>query len=212
MTSDITILTDGVIGDELRNYGVSASADVCSAIRAYIPLLLHWNRRISLTTVTDPLEILRFHFGECMFAAPAIVNRNGRLADVGSGAGFPGVPLKLLIPTLDILLIEPNAKKAAFLAEVVRELKLESVEVYRGRFDSLTEVGPRFDYVTARALGMHTNLVEWSREAISIGGSMILWLGNEDAVQVSLQTSWKWSRAILIPGSHSRVLLVGSAV
>jgi 16S rRNA (guanine527-N7)-methyltransferase len=212
MTSDIRTLTDGVIGDELRNYGVSATADICSAIRAYIPLLVHWNRRISLTTVTDPLQILRFHFGECMFAAPAIDKRNGRLADVGSGAGFPGVPLKLLIPTLDILLIEPNAKKAAFLAEVVRELKLESVEVYRGRFDSLTAVGFRFDYVTARALGMHQDLVEWSREAISIGGIMILWLGNEDAVQVSLQTSWKWSRAIQIPGSHSRVLLVGSAV
>jgi 16S rRNA (guanine527-N7)-methyltransferase len=212
MTGDIKTLTDGVIDDELRNYGVSATADVCSAIRAYIPLLLHWNRKISLTTVSDPLKILRFHFGECMFAAPAIDNRNGRLADVGSGAGFPGVPLKLLLPTLDVVLIEPNAKKTAFLAEVVRELKLERVEVYRGRFDSLTAIGSGFDYVTARALGMHKDLVEWSREATSIGGSMILWLGNEDAVQVSLQRSWKWNRPILIPSSHSRVLLVGSAV
>jgi 16S rRNA (guanine527-N7)-methyltransferase len=212
MTSDITTLTDGVIGDELRNYGVTATADVCSAIQAYIPLLLHWNRRISLTTVTDPLQILRFHFGESMFAVNGMDNRNGRLADVGSGAGFPGVPLKLLIPPLDIVLIEPNAKKAAFLAEVVRELKLESVEVYRGRFDSLPAVGSGFDYVTARALGMHKDLVEWSRAAMSVGGSMILWLGNEDAVQVSLQKSWRWSRPILIPGSHSRVLLVGSAV
>jgi 16S rRNA (guanine527-N7)-methyltransferase len=212
MTSDITTLTDGVIGDELRNYGVSATASTCSAIRAYIPLLLHWNRRISLTTVTDPLQILRFHFGESMFVSPAIANRNGRLADVGSGAGFPGVPLKLLIPTLDIVLIESNAKKAAFLAEVVRELKLEGVDVYRGRFDSLTAVDSGFDYVTARALGMHQDLVEWSHAAISVEGSLILWLGDEDAAQVSLQKSWRWSRPILIPGSHSRVLLVGSAI
>jgi 16S rRNA (guanine527-N7)-methyltransferase len=147
-----------------------------------------------------------------MFASPAIANRNGRLADVGSGAGFPGVPLKLLIPTLDIVLIEPNAKKAAFLAEIVRELKLEGVEVYRGRFDSLTAGDSRFDYVTARALGMHEELVEWSRVTISIGGRVILWLGNEDAVQVSLQRSWQWSKPTPIPGSHSRVLLVGSAV
>jgi 16S rRNA (guanine527-N7)-methyltransferase len=212
MHNDIKTLTDGVIGDELRNYGVSATANVCSAIRAYIPLLLHWNRRFSLTTVTDSLQILRFHFGESMFASPAIAKRNGRLADVGSGAGFPGVPLKLLIPTLDILLIEPNAKKAAFLAEVVRELKLESVEVYRGRFDSLAAVDPEFDYVTARALGMHEDLVEWSRAAISVGGSVILWLGHEDAVQVSLQKPWRWREPILIPGSHNRFLLVGSAI
>jgi 16S rRNA (guanine527-N7)-methyltransferase len=212
MTGDIKTLTDGVIGDELRNYGVSATADVCSAIRAYIPLLVHWNRRISLTTVTDPLQILRFHFGECMFAAPAIDNRNGRLADVGSGAGFPGVPLKLLIPTLNIVLIEPNAKKAAFLAEVVRELNLERVEVYRGRFDSLTVTDSGFYYVTARALGMHEDLVEWSRGAVCQDGKIILWLGEDDAVQISLQKSWRWSTPLLVPSSHSRVLLVGSAV
>ncbi len=210
MTNDSAILTDGVISDELRNYGVSATADVCSAIRAYIPLLLHWNRRISLTTVTNPLQILRFHFGESMFASRAVANRNGRLADVGSGAGFPGIPLKLLIPSLHMVLVEPSAKKAAFLAEAVRELKLESVEVYRGSFDSLTAAASGFDYVAARALGMHEELVKWSRTAISVGGRIILWLGNEDAVKVSLQKSWQWSKPIPVPGSHSRVLLVGS--
>jgi 16S rRNA (guanine527-N7)-methyltransferase len=209
MRNDITALTDDMIGNELRAYGVVATADVCSAIRAYIPLLLHWNRKISLTTVTDPLQILRFHFGECMFATPAIDNRNGRLADVGSGAGFPGIPLKLLIPTLDLVLIEPNAKKAAFLAEVVRELKLESVEVYRGRFDSLTSVGSGFDYVAARALGMHEELVKWSSAAIRRGGSVILWLGEHDAAQVPSQPSWKWREPWLIAGSHIRFVLVG---
>ena len=211
MATDIATLTDGVISDELRTYGVSATVDVRSAIRAYIPLLLRWNRRVSLTTVTDPLQILRFHFGESMFASRVIADRKGRLADVGSGAGFPGIPLKLLISTLDIVLIEPNAKKAAFLAEVVRELKLEGVEVYRGRFDSLAAASG-FDYVTARALGMHEEFVQWSRTVISVNGSVILWLGEKDAVHVSLQKSWRWSKPLPIPGSHSRVLLVGSAV
>lgn len=211
MNGDITALTDHVIGNELRNYGVSATVSVCSAIRAYIPLLLYWNRKISLTTVTDPLQILRFHFGESMFASLAIANRDGRLADVGSGAGFPGIPLKLLIPTLDMVLVEPNAKKAAFLSEAVRELGLQRVEVYRGRFDGLTAAGSGFDYVTARALGMHGELVKWSRAALSVGGSIILWLGDEDAVLVSLQKSWQWSKPIVIPGSNSRFVLVGSA-
>jgi 16S rRNA G527 N7-methylase RsmG len=109
-------------------------------------------------------------------------------------------------------LIEPNTKKAAFLAEVVRELKLESAEVYRGRFDSLTAADSGFDYVTARALGMHEDLVNWSRGAVCAAGSIILWLAGDDAVQVSLKKSWKWRKPVLIPGSHSRVLLVGSAI
>ena len=204
-------LSDKVICDELRVYGASLKAEVCSAIRAYIPLLLHWNRKISLTTVTDPLKILRFHFGESIFAASAFIDQNGRLADVGSGAGFPGIPLKLLIPALKVILIESNAKKAAFLAEVVRELGIEGVEVCRGRFEKLGLEGREFDFITARALGMHEKLVNWARGAIKVGGSLVLWLGQDDALRVSMGRSWQWRRPLLIPGSRSRTILIGVA-
>lgn len=204
-------LSDKVICDELLAYGASANAEVCSAIRAYIPLLLHWNRKISLTTVTDPLEILRFHFGESIYAASAFINQNGRLADVGSGAGFPGIPLKLLIPALSVILIESNSKKAAFLAEAVRELGIEGVEVYRGRFEEFGVEGQEFDFITARALGIHEKLVKWAEGAIKVGGSLILWLGQDDALQVSKGKSWQWRKPLLIPGSHSRTVLVGVA-
>jgi 16S rRNA (guanine527-N7)-methyltransferase len=203
-------LSERVILEELRNYGVSATAEVCSAIRAYIPLLLHWNRRISLTSVTDPLDIVRFHFGESMFAASALSNRNGRLADVGSGAGFPGIPLKLVIPTLYIVLIESNAKKA-FLAEAIRELGLEGAEVFRGPFDDFNSGAPGIDLITARALGMHEKLIKWSRAAINVGGSLVLWLGAGDAAQVSMQGSWRWRDPLPIPGSRSRTILIGGA-
>jgi 16S rRNA (guanine527-N7)-methyltransferase len=207
----MTVLTDGVISEELRTYGVSATADVCSAIRTYISLLLHWNRTISLTTVTDPLEVLRFHFGESMFAASGIANRNGRLADVGSGAGFPGIPLKLALPTLEMILIESNAKKAAFLAEAIRELGLERTEIYRGRFEGFRAEGPEFDFVAARAIGRHEELINWARGAIKKGGSLALWLGADDAARVSLNKRWQWREPVPIPGSHSRTILVGVA-
>lgn len=200
-------LTDDAIRKELKIYGVSATAGICSAIRAYIPLLLRWNQTISLTTVTDPLDILRFHFGESMFAAPAILCLNGRLADVGSGAGFPGIPLKLVIPSLNVVLIEPNAKKAAFLAEAVRVLGLD-IEVCRGRFEELAIV-PGFDFITARALGMQDELASWARSAIHDGGRIMLWLGLDDAAQVSMNNLWHWSEPLPIPGSHSRAILVG---
>ena len=205
----MTVLTDGVISEELRTYGVSATADICYAIRTYISLLLHWNRTISLTAVTDPLEVLRFHFGESMFAASSIANRNGRLADVGSGAGFPGIPLKLALPALEVILIESNAKKAAFLAEAIRELGLERTEIYRGRFEDFRAEGPEFDFVTARAIGRHDELIKWAFGAIKLGGNLILWLGADDAAQVMLKKPWRWSKPLPIPWSHSRTILVG---
>ena len=104
-------------------------------VREYVSLLLMWNQSISLTTVTDPDEIISRHFGESMFAAKLISVENCRLADVGTGAGFPGLPLKILSPTLDLVLIESNKKKYAFLSEVVRSLGLKSVEVLPERFE-----------------------------------------------------------------------------
>ena len=98
------------------------ASELCERIRTYISLLLRWNQSISLTTVTNSDEILRFHFGESLFAASAFSLENGRLADVGSGAGFPGLPLAMLLPDLNVTLIESNAKKFTFLSEVVREL------------------------------------------------------------------------------------------
>jgi 16S rRNA (guanine527-N7)-methyltransferase len=210
MHKDMSDLTDTVIKRELEPYGATITAEICSSIRTFIPLLLHWNRRISLTTVTDPLEIVRFHFGECMFAAPILQNKHGRLADVGSGAGFPGMPLKLLIPTLDVVLIESNAKKAAFLSEATRELGLDRVEIYRGRFEDFELDRSNFDYIATRALGMHDELINWSLSAITSGGSILLWLGEEDSRSVSELGSWQWSKPLPIPGSLRRTILIGS--
>jgi 16S rRNA (guanine527-N7)-methyltransferase len=144
-----------------------------------------------------------------MFAASVIANRNGRLADVGSGAGFPGIPLKLVIPALELVLIESNAKKAAFLAEAIRELSLERTEIYRGRFEDFRAEGPNFDFITARAIGRHEELINWARGAIKTGGSLALWLGADDAARVSLNKTWQWRKPAQIPGSHSRTILIG---
>jgi 16S rRNA (guanine527-N7)-methyltransferase len=207
----MTALSDNVISKELQRYGIASTTEISSAIRAYIPLMLHWNRKMSLTTVTDPVEIVRFHFGESMFSAPILTTKNGRLADVGSGAGFPGIPLKLVEPALEVTLIESNAKKASFLSEAIRELKIEGVEVYRGSFEGFDGGRLGFDYVTARALGMHDRLVRWSRREVNVDGSLILWLGEGDAVRVAKQRSWEWGESLPIPGSLRRFLLVGSA-
>jgi 16S rRNA (guanine527-N7)-methyltransferase len=205
-------LSDNQIAEELRPYGVSASAQLSDSIRTYISLLLSWNNKISLTTVTDPLEVVRFHFGESMFAASCVSTHEGRLADVGTGAGFPGLPLKLLAPKLSLFLIESSAKKAAFLSEVIRELKLDRVEVYRGRMEALPENEADFGFVSARALGMHRELLDWSRNRLSAGGKVLLWLGQGDATEIRRVPGWRWGEPIAIPRSERRLLVMGESL
>lgn len=203
-------LTDDFITKELEPYGVSSTPQLSEAIRTYIDLLLLWNRKIALTTVTDPAQILRFHFGESMFAVSQVPIRHGRLADVGTGAGFPAVPISMVVPDLECILIESNQKKATFLAEVVRTLKLDRVEVYRGRMESYPVSSQLLDFLISRALGMHKIFLSWSAERLNPSGKVILWLGDSDASQILTDTSWSWTPTLRIPDSQHRVLLMGS--
>jgi 16S rRNA (guanine527-N7)-methyltransferase len=201
--------SDSQIQTALSPYGGSPGPSQCRAIRTYIDLLVRWNSRISLTTVTDPDEILRFHIGESIAAISAVPIENGRLADVGSGAGFPGVPLALFLPHLDVTLIESNAKKATFLSEVQRQLNLDRVRVFRGRAEELPAQA-KFDYVTARAVGKYDELLLWSSKALNSGGKVILWLGDKDASAVASHSGWTWHPPEKITGSQKRFLLVGA--
>ncbi|MGC2422381.1 MAG: 16S rRNA (guanine(527)-N(7))-methyltransferase RsmG, partial [Candidatus Acidiferrales bacterium] len=182
-----------------------------SGIRKYTSLLLRWNERVSLTTVTDTVEIIKFHFGESLFALPSVPILGGRLTDVGSGAGFPGLPLAMANPALHVTLIESDTKKAIFLSEAVRELALPNVNVFRGRMDDLP-IGPGFEFITARALGQHKDLLKWSSERLSDRGKVVLWLGEPDALSLSNDAAWHWDPPIHIPGSKRRFLLAGTRI
>ena len=117
---EIPPIGNSQISAALAAFGIELSSDQLSRIRDYISILLRWNKLLSLTSITDQIEIVSRHFGESMFASSVLPLENCRLADVGSGAGFPGLALKILIPSLFVTLIESNKKKSAFLSEVVR--------------------------------------------------------------------------------------------
>jgi 16S rRNA (guanine527-N7)-methyltransferase len=200
------------ISELLEPYGFTQSKVFSDGVRTYISILLRWNERISLTTVTDPAEIIKFHFGESLFAIHSVPIVNGRLADVGSGAGFPGLPLAMAIPDIHVTLIESDTKKATFLSEAVRELALSNVTVFRGRMDDLP-IGPSgFEFITARALGQHKDLLNWSSKRLSDVGKIILWLGESDAISLSNYAAWQWDPPIHIPGSKRRFLLAGTRI
>jgi 16S rRNA (guanine527-N7)-methyltransferase len=203
-------ISNSIIEETLRSYGIVLESGVADKIRAYISLLLRWNRTISLTTVTDPVEILKFHFGESVFAASVVNFEQSRLADVGSGAGFPGMPLAMIAADLNVTLIESNARKCAFLSEVVMELRLPNISVFRGRMEDFPSTFGSLNFIAARALGQHDELLAWAKEKLSSDGKVILWLGEADCREVSLNSAWLWEPRKLIPGSERRYLLVGS--
>lgn len=202
-------LSDVTVESALVPFGVHATGEQIRLIQAYVQLLLKWNRVISLTTVRDPAEIVARHFGESMFAQPVLAMDEGNLVDVGSGAGFPGLALKIVAPSLRICLIESNQKKAAFLAEAVRTLGLTGVEIAGKRFDETQPSFGQSDFITARALGGFSELLRWAAPALVPRGKIVLWIGLEDAERIAATAGWIWQPAIKIPESQRRYLLIG---
>ena len=205
-------LSDSRISECLETYGVLPTRLQCDQVRAYIALLLKWNRSISLTTVTEEAEVLKFHFGESVLGLRAVSGiENGRLADVGAGAGFPGVPLRIFASHLQLVLIESNVKKCAFLSEVVRELGLENVRVIRGRFEHVSDFRNDLDTIVARALGDYDELLKWAKNSLASTGKIALWIGERDAGEIAkIESTWSWCAPVQILGSAKRVILSGS--
>jgi 16S rRNA (guanine527-N7)-methyltransferase len=198
------------INRELAPYLQSRFDGLADKINVYMDLLLRWNRKISLTTVTDLAEIVRFHFGESLFALRMLQNEKSRLADVGTGAGFPGLPLAMALPQLGVTLIESNAKKCAFLAEVIRTVDIKNASILRGRMESMSSDVPKFDFITARAFGHFDVLLPWARKHLAENGNALFWLGDADSRDVSSSNGWRWDAPSVIPGSSRRFLLTGT--
>jgi len=200
-----------VIRRALGEFKIPAFDDQVLQIQQYIKILLTWNEKVNLTAIRDPLEILYRHFCESMYAAEAIPLKNGRLADVGSGGGFPGLPLKIVRPGLQVFLVESNIKKVTFLAEVIRELGLSGAQVLARRYEELGEEVAPLDYACSRALGEFPAFLEWARSQQIAAKQVILWIGGRDLEEIQKTQTWDWSEPIEVPHSLRRLLLVGTS-
>jgi 16S rRNA (guanine527-N7)-methyltransferase len=178
-------------------------------VQKYIALLLLWNQKISLTSIENPEELVSRHFGESFFGAKFIENVGCRLADVGSGAGFPGLALKIVLPDLQVFLIEQDTRKATFLNEVIRALNLPDSKVLRAHYEALAPEVSNFDAIVARAIGDHKALLKWAVPRLNESGHAVLWIGAEDAARLSELPTWKWRLPLTLPNSKNRVLLSG---
>ena len=209
LTKNAIPLSAEFISKALREFQLEATPEQVEAIQRYMAMLLAWNEKMNLTAIRDPLEVLYRHFCESMYAAAAVPLQIGRLADVGSGGGFPGLALKIVCPELQIVLIESNVKKATFLAEVVRELGLSDVRVLVSRYEELGEEVAPLNFVCSRALGEFGKFLSWARSERVAAEQIILWVGGRDMEEIRKMGGWSWKEQIAIPHSLQRFLLVG---
>jgi 16S rRNA (guanine527-N7)-methyltransferase len=182
-----------------------------TSISIYIDLLLRWNARINLTSVRHPEAIVTRHFGESLFAARHLFPTPGSsatLIDIGSGAGFPGVPIKLWVPQIRLTLIESNHKKVAFLRQLARTLTLTDIDVFPGRAEAYA--GPLAEVVTLRAVERFSSAAPTAARLTAPDGRLALLVGQAQAAEAAqLLPSAAWDAPISLPLSSRRVLLVG---
>jgi 16S rRNA (guanine527-N7)-methyltransferase len=207
-TTNVVISNDS-IQDWIAPFHPQLSAVQIEQVQKYISLLLLWNQKISLTSIENPQELVSRHFGESFFGTKFIENVGCRLADVGSGAGFPGLALKIVLPDLQVFLIEQDTRKSTFLNEAIRALNLADAKVLRSPYEALAPEISKFDAIVARAVGDHKSLLKWAAPRLNESGQAILWIGAEDAARLSDLSTWKWRLPLALPNSKNRVLLSG---
>lgn len=212
LTKTPAVPSEQVIRKALGEFQIEVDSEQVTCIQQYMQLLLAWNEKINLTAIRDPLEILYRHFCESMFAAVSVPLEGGRLADVGSGGGFPGLPLKIIRPALEVFLIESNLKKATFLAEVVRELGLTDMHILVSRYESLGEEVAPLETVCSRALGEFAPFLKWAGSVQVAAKQAVLWVGGRDIEEIKKIGGWDWREPIAVPHSLQRFLLVGEKV
>jgi 16S rRNA (guanine527-N7)-methyltransferase len=182
-------------------------------VSIYLDLLLRWNARIGLTAVRDPEEIITRHFGESFFAARQLFSPDAPAVtaiDIGSGAGFPGFPLKIFAPSLDLMLVESNNKKVAFLREVMRALNFATgVRVLASRAEDAESTAT---LVTLRAVERFQNALPIARKLLAPNGRLALLIGSaQRQTAESSLSDLRWEKPIALPLSSNRILLIGVA-
>jgi 16S rRNA (guanine527-N7)-methyltransferase len=196
----MSALPESRIADLLAPY-LAVPQELLPRLATYLDLLVRWNARTNLTAIRNPEEIVRRHFGESLFAARHLgtgPESPSTLLDLGSGAGFPGLPIALAHPEIAVTLAESQGKKSSFLREAVRTLEAKNVEVWAGRAETL----PRsFHTVTLRAVDDMAAALQ-AAEPLATHQLLLLTTGNP-----AIPEAFTVTETLSLPGSESGILL-----
>jgi 16S rRNA (guanine527-N7)-methyltransferase len=189
-----------------RQLGLHLSRAQFSALAIYERELMDWNTRFNLTAIRDPQEIYIKHFLDsltCLLAMREPVP--GKLIDIGTGAGFPGIPLKIMLPKMQLILVESVGKKAEFCRHVVKILDLQGVDVVQERAETLGQderYREQYEWAVARAVAILPVLAEYLLPLVRVGGSMLAMKGESGPAEAHSA-----EHALRVLGGHLRQLM-----
>jgi len=177
------------LAEGARGLGIEISPPQLQQFQVFADLLLEWNKRMNLVRASGVPELMRAHMLDSLWCSSAIdLRRDLRLLDIGSGAGFPGLPLRICFPDLRLSLLESQQKRSLFLAEAIGKLELDRCEVLTGRAEDLAHNGQYrdgFDCVVARALAPMATLVELALPFVRPGGYLVALKGTDAAGEIA---------------------------
>jgi 16S rRNA (guanine527-N7)-methyltransferase len=189
-----------------RQLGLHLTRSQLSALSLYERELVDWNTRFNLTAIRDPHEIHIKHFLDSLTCLMAIRESPiEQLVDIGTGAGFPGIPIRIIYPKMRLTLVESVGKKAEFCRHVVNILELQGVEVVQERAETLGQnpsYRERFDWAVARAVAILPVLAEYLLPLVRVGGSMLAMKGENGPAEAHSS-----ERAMRVLGGHLRQLI-----
>ena len=165
--------------EEIKKLGIEITDEQLNQLDLYFHLLVETNKKFNLTAITEEQDVYLKHFYDSLTIVKAIKLDNQSLCDVGTGAGFPGLVLKIVFPNLNVTLIDATNKKCLFLQEVITQLNLKKIQVINARIEEYSKVNrEKFDIVTCRAVAPLKHLLEYSIPLVKVNGLFIPLKGN----------------------------------
>jgi 16S rRNA (guanine527-N7)-methyltransferase len=184
---------------ELERLGLTPTLEQREQILTFFCLLLKWNPVAGLVSKNDEDHLFLRHF--CDSLQPLLLfgfKKNARILDIGSGGGFPSIPIRIFRPDLTFVLADSNRKKCMYLGEVNKELVFDNIDVYCGKIEKMPQPENKFDYVTSRGLGSMQLFSQLAREFLSKDGHMYTFKTKNFSVELEEITSNKEKKGVKI--------------
>jgi len=177
-----------MIAEGAQRLGIDVQTGQLDQFAVHALALKEWNRKINLTAIDSPVDMAVKHFLDCIVSS-RYIEPDGKLLDVGSGAGFPGIPLKVMMPSLNVTLVDATRKKVAFLNHVIRQLHLSHITAIHSRIENLQqEWEGKFDIVVCRAFSSLLDFAEKSLPMLAPEGLLVAFKAREPGTDTD-QTS-----------------------
>jgi len=192
MGSGCDLLKSGI-----EQLGLDATAAQIDSLLAFVALIEKWNKAFNLTAIRDRDEILRLHILDSLTVLPFITGE--KIIDVGTGAGLPGIPLAIFMPSVQFTLLDSNSKKTRFVQQAILELNLKNVEVVHGRVESLARNG-EYDAVLSRAFASLSDIMLLTDYLLQSEGVLIAMKGQIPVQELKNITRSYSVKSIVVPG------------